>query len=247
MADAQTPDAQTLHDDMVARLTASLDCEPSELVRAQVLRAVQLLGLAARMRNRAVKGEAVDFGEWSKLEEMAAEAINKLDIPAPAKPAQPLEVRFVNEKLVRLDDQELAQLERLADKLYGDSAPSGPEGLPVPSDIDPAIDELLEMNRQLHAMVNEANRLRSIAEQSEQTQKRLCDSALARCAELEAAAPATAKPEIAQQRAPEAQGEASGKPSNVITLDPRGNGSCAISAPLQDRYPLAHLDPVGKW
>jgi hypothetical protein len=27
----------------------------------------------------------------------------------------------------------------------------------------------------------------------------------------------------------------------------RGNGSCAINMPLEQRYPLSHLDPVGRW
>src|SRR5437870_343637 len=103
-------DAQTVHDDMIARLTASLDCEPSELVRVQVRRAVELLGLAARMRNRAVKGEAVDFTEWSKLEDMAAAAIDKLGIPtAPAKSVEPLTVQFVDPRLSKLTDAELAE------------------------------------------------------------------------------------------------------------------------------------------
>jgi len=36
------------------------------------------------------------------------------------------------------------------------------------------------------------------------------------------------------------------QPSNVVSLVP-GNGSCAIDTPLEQRYPLAHLDPVNRW
>jgi hypothetical protein len=129
--------------------------------------------------------------------------------------------------LSKLTDADLDALEAMHMK----AGVSGPP--PEPGSDRATINELLAMNEGLRAQCDRVEERAAIAEQSEQMYKRMHDEGVEACRDLrarleaaEAAAWRTAHTEP-QQAAPGQREPIREQPSNVVKLDPRGNGSAS--------------------
>jgi hypothetical protein len=118
------------------------------------------------------------------------------------------------------------------------------------------------MLREAHEMIDRAEGRAVISEQSEEMYKRLNDSGVEefrklreenralrdQIASMTRGAPGQPASGTAHQQDSEGQQEGAGgkASSNVVALDPRGNGDARIALDLNERYPQG-LPPVGRW
>jgi hypothetical protein len=90
------------------------------LKEAGIARTAELLALAQSMRGRIIAEGKGDLAALVRTEELAAAALAALNVPTiPATPPQPLEVEFIDPRLDKLSDEQLARLEEIVAVMDG--------------------------------------------------------------------------------------------------------------------------------